>query len=165
MKKKQERQKQIATDYENAKSDYAEAMLQNVSHECGVLVRDKHAVFLRLAAEQKHMIKQAKEIRPLTSTVKAVKYILSDVRAFMKANMGPRERIIERLITEPPINCKHNPYYAGAFNGNDCIRLVKNMSFILNSLQEQFESDETLTSLTACFYEIWTLWQSILPII
>ena len=66
----------------------------------------------------------------MNAKVKGVKSVLNELKAFMKTNMGFCEPMIERLITEAFINCKNNPYYAGSFNGNDCIRLVENASFI-----------------------------------
>ena len=77
--------------------------------------------------------------------------------------MGPCEQVVEQLIRELPIKCKHNPYYAGSFNGNDCIRLVENMDFILDSLNNNFATDEKLQSITMRFREVWNLWKSILP--
>ena len=83
----------------------------------------------------------------------------------MKKNMSPCKRMIERLITEPPINCKHNPYYAGSLNGNDCILIIENTSFIFDSLEGKFTNDKQLKDITSHFREVWFLWQSILSAI
>ena len=108
---------------------------------------------------------QGKCIRPLNATVKEVKAALAELKDFMKKNMGPCKRMIERLITKSPINCKHNTYYSGSFNGNYCIRLVENASFIFESLEDKFTTDKQLKDITTRFCEIWFLWQSILPAI
>ena len=72
----------------------------------------------------------------------------------MKKNMGPCEQVVEQLISELPINCKHNPYYDGSFNGNDCIQLVENMAFILEQLNKHFSTDEYLKLITMRFREV-----------
>ena len=113
-------------------------MLKNVNEGYGVLVRDKYSVFLRETEELKDIKEQEKGICPMNATVKGVKSVLAELKAFMKTNMGPCERMIERLITEAPINCKHNPYYAGSFNGNDCIQFIENASFIFDFLEDKF---------------------------
>ena len=97
--------------------------------------------------------------------MKGVKAVLAELKAFMKKKMSPCKCMIERLITKSPINCKHNPYYAGSFNGNDCIWLVENASFIFDSLEDKFTTDKQLKDITTRFCEIWFLWQSILPAI
>ena len=51
--------------------------------------------------------------------------------------MGDCEQLLEHMISESPINCKHNPYYGGLFNGNDCIQLVHNMDFVISKLEEE----------------------------
>ena len=130
-----------------------------------MFVREKYSVFLRATEELKEIKEQAKCICPLNATVKGVKAVLAELKAFMKKKMGPCKCMIERLITKSPINCKHNPYYAGSFNGNDCIWLVENASFIFDSLEDKFRTDKQLKDIILRFCEICVLWQSILPAI
>ena len=46
-KKIRARSKIIKKDYEKTKNDYSDTMLQNVSNDCGLLVREKHNFFCK----------------------------------------------------------------------------------------------------------------------
>jgi hypothetical protein len=53
--------------------------------------------------------------------------LVKDMASFLKTKQGPIERALEWSICNYPISAKHNPYYGGAFNGNDCMRLLANV--------------------------------------
>ena len=44
-KKVDARLKMVEKNYDDAKNDYSDAMLQNVRNNCGFLVREKHDIF------------------------------------------------------------------------------------------------------------------------
>jgi hypothetical protein len=56
------------------------------------------------------------------------------VNAYLTTKRGRLERILERIIKSYPISTKHNPYYGGAFNGNDCMRILENIISLFNQL-------------------------------
>lgn len=43
-------------------------------------------------------------------------------------------RVVEHII-EALIDCKHNPFDGGYFNGNDCMRLLENCSLLFEMLR------------------------------
>jgi hypothetical protein len=55
---------------------------------------------------------------------------------YLKKNQRRYESELERLISNSPIAAKHNPFYEGAFNGNDCFRLIENHELICKMLKE-----------------------------
>jgi hypothetical protein len=44
--------------------------------------------------------------------------------------------MLESVISNTPISAKHNPFYKGAFNGNDCFRLIANHDLIFKTLTD-----------------------------
>lgn len=59
--------------------------------------------------------------------------VLGDINQYLKLRRGKYERVLERVI-ETVINCKHNPFYGGSFNGNDCFRLLHNNDLLFDAL-------------------------------
>jgi antitoxin component of RelBE/YafQ-DinJ toxin-antitoxin module len=66
----------------------------------------------------------------------ALKKELKDINTYLQTRRGRYEQTLERLIGQPPINAKHNPFYGGSFNGNDCFRLLQNYGLIVDSLRD-----------------------------
>jgi hypothetical protein len=60
--------------------------------------------------------------------------MLMHVNAYLKTKRGRLERILERIIKSYPISAKQNPYYGGAFNGNNCMRILENTISLFNQL-------------------------------
>eukprot|EP00590_Aulacoseira_subarctica_P003858 CAMPEP_0172421018 /NCGR_PEP_ID=MMETSP1064-20121228/7305_1 /TAXON_ID=202472 /ORGANISM="Aulacoseira subarctica , Strain CCAP 1002/5" /LENGTH=390 /DNA_ID=CAMNT_0013161213 /DNA_START=695 /DNA_END=1864 /DNA_ORIENTATION=- len=65
--------------------------------------------------------------------------LVKDLNDFIKLKQGPMERSLEWVISNHPISAKHNPYFGGSFNGNDCNRLLENVQSIFNALLEAAE--------------------------
>ena len=76
--------------------------------------------------------KKARESDKLTSLKKA----RADLNKYLCTRRGRYEQTLERLIGTPPINAKHNPFYGGSFNGNDCFRLLQNYGLIVDCLRD-----------------------------
>jgi hypothetical protein len=76
--------------------------------------------------------KKSRESEKLTSLKKE----LADLNVYLSTRRGRYEQTLERLIGQPPINAKHNPFYGGSFNGNDCFRLLQNHRLIVKSLRD-----------------------------
>jgi hypothetical protein len=46
------------------------------------------------------------------------------------------------LIGSSPFNAKRNPFYSGAFNGNDCFQLMQNHVLIFEMLRKAAADEE-----------------------
>ena len=60
----------------------------------------------------------------------------ANLNKHLRTRRGRHEQTLERLIGTPPINAKHNPFYGGSFNGNDCFRLLQNHGLIVDCLRD-----------------------------
>ena len=94
-------------------------MANNIQNKNDEAVEAKKTIYLKINDERK-VSKAAKnitskQIRPQQK----LKKIVGELKIFIKSNFGEAERLIEKIISEEHINCKHNPYYSGSFNGND----------------------------------------------
>ena len=126
----------IEKQHDNATKAYRDAMMDSNMDCNNYNVKEMENNVQQLTAEKKDL-KNVKITRKKRDTiVKAVKAVLVDMKTFSKSRMGNCERLIERMISESPINCKHNPYYSGSFNGNDCLRLVENMDYVFDELKK-----------------------------
>jgi len=54
------------------------------------------------------------------------------------------EWALEMVILKYPILAKHNPYYAGSFNGNDCQQLLENVDLIFECLTEVVNAEDNV---------------------
>ena len=68
--------------------------------------------------------------------------IVDDINAYLKHTRGTYEGLLEKIISLAPIRAKHNPFYNGSFNGNDCFRLLKNVKLIFEQLTQAAEKEE-----------------------
>jgi len=66
--------------------------------------------------------------------------VIGDINQYLKLRCGKYERVLEHVI-ETVINCKHNPFYGGSFNGNDCFRLLHNNDLLFDALIEAGDSN------------------------
>lgn len=117
--------------------------------------------------ESKLLAESAAKIIPATNT--ALDDLMKGVESFSRKKMGKGESIIEGMISEPPINCKHNPYYNQCFNGADAIRLVENMEIILRELSLSYDDElesvqkEVMDGIVARHKDIWKSFKNIVP--
>ena len=79
---------------------------------------------------------QAKKKARESDKLHSLKKELADLNMYLCTRWGKYEQTLERLIGQPPINAKHNPFYGGSFNGNDCFRLLQNYRLIVDSLRD-----------------------------
>ena len=98
----------------------------------------------------------------------SMKEVRDDLNEFLQKRRGKYERVVE-LILETEINCKHNPFYGGCFNGNDCMRLLQNSSLLFQALRHASidETDkaakEKLEDIAARHENIFTHFARIVP--
>jgi len=94
--------------------------------------------------------------------------LITDLTEYIKLKQGPIERQLEWVISSYPILAKHNPYFGGSFNGNDCIRILENVQTVFSNLHLALESlDEgardSASALINNYYDIWDSFASIVP--
>ena len=75
--------------------------------------------------------------------VTALVNTVEEINTYLAHNRGKYESIIEQVIGSAPINAKHNPFYNGSFNGNDCQRLLHNYNILFEELRKASESEES----------------------
>jgi hypothetical protein len=107
-----------------------------------------------------------------SKAIDAYSKLVDDMDSFVKAKQGPIECALEWTVASYPISAKHNPYYCGAFNGNECIRLLANVFEIFRNVQEAATSTESheIEKDTAVFeiqkhHEIWEAFASVVPLL
>jgi hypothetical protein len=74
--------------------------------------------------------------------------VICDINEYLTNRRGKSERVVERII-DAVINCKHNPFYGGSFNGNDCFRLLEGYALLFEALRaaSEHESKESKDAL------------------
>jgi hypothetical protein len=72
--------------------------------------------------------------------------IADEINQYLSGRRGTYERLLEFLIGSSPFNARHNPFYSGAFNGNDCFRLMENHALIFDMLRETLFRSPSLLS-------------------
>jgi hypothetical protein len=94
------------------------------------------------------------------------------VNAYLKTKRGRLERILKRIIKSYPICAKHNPYYGGAFNGNDCMRILENTISLFNQLwtavlHGEFSQEEKrrVLGIIRKHQPIWKAFSKVAPLI
>jgi hypothetical protein len=83
------------------------------------------------AVKKSQAKKKSREGEKLTS----LKNELAGLNVYLCTRRGRYKQTLERLIGQPPINAKHNPFYGRSFNGNDCFRLLQNYRLIVDSIR------------------------------
>jgi hypothetical protein len=78
---------------------------------------------------------------------------------------GSMERALEYVISVYPISAKHNPYYGGSFNGNDCMHILENVPLLFQSLFHATGSNETATVIIQNHFDIWESFAAIVPLL
>jgi hypothetical protein len=98
--------------------------------------------------------------------------MLMHVNAYLKTKRGRLERILERIIKSYPISAKQNPYYGGAFNGNNCMRILENTISLFNQLwtavlHGEFNQEEKrwVLGIIRKHRPIWTAFSKVAPLI
>jgi hypothetical protein len=84
---------------------------------------------------------------------------------------GKYESVLEACISTDPINVKHNPFYSGSFNGNDCQRLMHNFELLFDCLHTEAnqamseEEKESVIDISNRYQVIWDACNAILPVL
>jgi hypothetical protein len=87
----------------------------------------QHKAACKTVRDLKQSSKKADDTTPLISSVRK---LIDDLNGYLKKNQGGYNMMLESVISNTPISAKHNPFYKGAFNGNDCFRLIANHDLI-----------------------------------
>jgi hypothetical protein len=61
---------------------------------------------------------------------------------YLSGHRGMYERLLGFFIGSSPFNAKHNSFYSGAFDGNDCFRLMENHALIFEMLRKAVADEE-----------------------
>jgi hypothetical protein len=111
-------------------------------------------------AEQQKKLINTKEIDAYATLVK-------DITTFLRVKQGSIECALEYVISAYPISAKHNPYYGGSFNGNDCMRLLKNVPTLFEKLFITIDENASPNALQIiqCHHDIWASFASIVPLL
>jgi predicted hotdog family 3-hydroxylacyl-ACP dehydratase len=93
---------------------------------------------------------------------------VQDINVFLEQNRGYYEGVLEQTISNGPIKAKHNPFYNGAFNGNDCMRLLAHYQLLFKKLREasQDKSQDEVTRVKEilCRHEkVFAAWARVVP--
>ena len=77
------------------------------------------------------------------------------------------ERTLESVISANPISAKHNLYYGGSFNGNDCTRLLENVNLIFKCLMDLAgeNDDASLLDSFCTHHAIWASFAELVPLL
>jgi hypothetical protein len=116
--------KEVFTAYKEARGGEASVeLLLKAQHQAACKNFQDLQLSLKVAGDNKLLISSARKL-------------LLDLNGYLKKNQGRFERKLELLISNTPIAAQHNPFYAGAFNGNDCFRLIENHELVFKTLKE-----------------------------
>jgi hypothetical protein len=98
------------------------------------------------AANKAKIALDARFSKQVKEMVDAIASMVDDITGYLDGVRGKYESVLELIISMSPINAKHNPFYSGSFNGNDCFRLIENYMELFKALREKAagESDETV---------------------
>jgi len=68
--------------------------------------------------------------------ISAIEEVLADLNTYLQLRRGTYERVLVEKIIETVINCKHNPFYGGSFNGNICARLLEGYTLLFKAIRD-----------------------------
>ena len=99
------------------------------------------------------------------SGLPALENIAGEIREHLSRKMGQGERALEHTIAESPISAKHNPFYGGSFNGNDCIRLVANHTLLFEALRNAYPNNEEVDAICKKHLPVFEAWSAVMPLL
>ena len=173
----QDEDKRLETELKNAVQDkktsldeYHSVLQDRGCQEQDIVAQEHFKVFLQSCDAEKEIKSKLADFRKTKKKSYAgTKQVITEIKSFQKKAMGKGESLVEKMIAEPPIICKHNPYYSGSFNGSDCLRLAENMDQLLCELLTKYTEEEnnvsnaTMNSIVDRHKEIWAAWKNVLP--
>jgi hypothetical protein len=99
----------------------------------------------------------------------ALEKMVEEISTYLKVSRGRYESCVEDVISKSPINAQHNPFYNGAFNGNDGLRLIQNYKLLFTSVRANAESEideslkERVLEVAGRHEMIFESWGSVVP--
>ena len=93
--------------------------------------------------------------------------LCGELGEFLKTKQGPVEHALESVISANPILAKHNLYYGGSFNGNNCTRLLENVNLIFKCLIDLAgeNDDASLLDSFCTHHAIWVSFAELAPLL
>jgi hypothetical protein len=126
--------------------------------------REQHAE--KCKTEKEIRLEMASRDKTLLSSLKN---LVKDLNSYLKMKRGTFEHALEELLKESPFKVRHNPFYGGAFNGNDCFRLVTNYSLMFLRLRETSERETQCESeigeICSRYEDIFGAFSEIIPLL
>jgi len=153
--------------YENLARETLQTRQAEYNHEAYLVAKKLHNEACKAFKEAKDAWKKLYDKKYLD----AVKDVLDDLNIYLKNRQGKYESVLEAVISTDPINAKHNPFYSGSFNGNDCQRLMHNFELLFDSLRTKAneamneEEKEKVFEIANKHQVIWDAFNTILPIL
>ena len=102
-------------------------------------LRFHHQDIARICKEKKESLKNIDKKRRL-----AIASLVEDINCHLQTHRGPLEHALETVIGQSPISAKHNPFYGGSFNGNDCFRIIENYSLLFVALRGAVDANDNM---------------------
>ena len=95
---------------------------------------------------------------------------VNEINMYLKGCHRKYESVLKKVIGLAPILARHNPFYSGSFNGNDCFCLMKNYELLFQKLQKAAEDEddgvkEKVEDILSRLKEIFAAWAEILPLL
>jgi hypothetical protein len=129
-------------------------------------LRDKHKAAVQSLKETTAVAASSKD----TTMKDALDKVVEDINMYLSHSRGRYEASLEKTISNQPIKAKHNPFYSGAFNGNDCFRLMENNELLFKELRKVAEDEVDRTVETKVndiadkYEEVFQAWAEVLPL-
>jgi hypothetical protein len=153
--------------YENLARETIQTRESEYNHETYLAAKKLHNEACKAYKEAKETWKKAY----CKKYIDSVKDVLDDLNIYLKNRQGKYETVLEGVISSDPINAKHNPFYSGSFNGNDCQRLMHNFALLFDCLRSEAnkamnnEETEKVNEIANKHEVIWDAFNTILPIL
>jgi hypothetical protein len=132
---------------------------------------------VRLTAIHKETNNVAKEMKKVMNeankdkmTQLAIVSAVKEINTYMKDCHGKFESVLENVIGLAPILAWHNPFYSGSFNGNDCLRLMRNHELLFEKLRKAAENEEQavktkIEGIAARLEDVFAAWAKVIPLL
>jgi hypothetical protein len=153
--------------YENLARATVQTMQSEYNHDAYIEAKKIHNEACKAYKDAKETWKQTYNKKYIES----VKDVLDDLNIYLKNRQGKYESVLEACISSDPINAKHNPFYSGSFNGNDCQRLMHNFELLFDCLRTEAnqaiseEEKESVIDIANRHQVIWDSFNAILPVL
>ena len=119
---------------------------------------------------KKQVSQEAEQNRRDEKELSAYTDLLSGLNEYLRKKCRLGEHTLEDAISTYPISAWHNPFYGGAFNGNDCLLLLLNIPLLFDALHSLYlkecneaELVDKIMQLADRFERVWAAWAIVMP--